>query len=137
MTYAAIANAEGESFAIYPLRNMDGDYAASVKYYAAVGADCKVPDVAYAFVRQFLLEESQWERNRLKPEPGQMQGLIMGHYPVRIQGSVETLWKNHQQQISALKDSDKRQDILDSLRLSLEQYPFQHHTITAGFPCYG
>lgn len=45
----------------FPLRSVDGDVVANVTTWAAVGIGCAHPDVAYDFLRQFLMEDSQWE----------------------------------------------------------------------------
>lgn len=105
--YAAVAAYENAEFVMTPLRSVGGDVVASVTYYAAVGSGCGNPELAYDFLRQFLLEESQREvnrpeRNHTKPLKGtagnssndlQYPGLIEKGWPVRDQNVVEALWK--------------------------------------------
>ena len=47
------------------MRALDGDLVANITYYGAVGAGCETPELAYSFLRMFLLEETQWEKNRV------------------------------------------------------------------------
>ena len=95
-----------------PLRSVGGDIIATVTYYAAVGSGCRNPELAYDFLRQFLLEESQREanrpeRNHTKPVKGvasntsndlQYPGLIGNGWPVRDKNVVEDLWKVRRKQ---------------------------------------
>ena len=63
-SYAAVAGYENAELSMTPLRSVGGDVVATVTYYAAVGSGCRNPELAYDFLRQFLLEESQREENR-------------------------------------------------------------------------
>lgn len=102
MCYAAIEKSLDREITMLPLRNSDGLITATVTYYAAVGASCDNPDLAYEFARLFLLQKSQWEVNR----PGddsfhnsyQTDGFVCSGWPVRVEGSVFPLWKNHRMQ---------------------------------------
>ena len=111
-SYAAVANYEDTEFIMEPLRSVGGDVVATVTYYAAVGSGCRNPELAYDFLRQFLLEESQREmnrpeRNHTKPVKGvasntsndlQYPGLIGNGWPVRDKNVVEDLWKVRRKQ---------------------------------------
>lgn len=104
--YAAVAEYEDTELIMTPLRSVGGDVVATVTYYAAVGSGCRNPELAYDFLRQFLLEESQRERNR--PERNhtkplkrlaantsndlQYPGLIENGWPVRDENAVQELW---------------------------------------------
>ncbi len=110
LVYAAIASAEDETLTMYPLRTVEGDCMATVKYYTAIGADCEYPELAYEFCRLFLLEDSQWEKSRLKPESEQYFSLIEDSWPVRSAGSTAPLWNNLKMQISDSLIRDKGSD---------------------------
>ncbi len=141
MGYAAVAKAESEKLSIYPLSTMEGDYIATVEYYAAVGADCDAPELAYEFIRLFLQEESQWEQNRLNPEEGAFWGLAERGWPVRTKGSVAPLWKNYQKTAVGNFEGDgqtpaRKQRIL-SLELTDADIPILEEKIDfARFPEY-
>lgn len=45
---------------ILPVRAIDGSLIADIVYWGAVGAGCSCPDLAYEFLRCFLLEDFQW-----------------------------------------------------------------------------
>ena len=99
---------------VAPLRTVDGgEVVATVSYYAAVGSGCRNPALAYDFLRQFLLEDSQWETNRpershTKPGKGaaantsndlQYPGLIESGWPVRDTVPFQKLWNIRRRQI--------------------------------------
>lgn len=99
---AAIAAAEKRSVAMIPMRALDGDLVANVTYYGAVGAGCETPELAYEFLRMFLLQETQWEENRvlIADEIEKFyygQALVFDHledgWPVRDVGSAEPMWE--------------------------------------------
>lgn len=90
----AIAKAEGKQLTIRALPTMAGNVLATVQFYGAVGAGCQTPDLAYEFLRQFLLEDAQWETGREDPETGLSNGgLIARGWPVVTEGSVAPLWE--------------------------------------------
>ncbi len=60
----SIAKHAGFDVEMYPLRAMDGSVAASVTYFGAVGCCCENPALAYEFLREFLMEEFQWDLYR-------------------------------------------------------------------------
>jgi len=89
--YNAIARREGTALSIYPVRSVEGDVIANVTYYGAIGADCKHPEEAYGFLRQFLTEDSQWERFR--PQQERKEGFMEAGWPVLVKGSAAPLWE--------------------------------------------
>lgn len=113
MDIAAIGKAQGISLKMMPLPCVDGHIAASVTYYGAVGVSSRHPELAYEFLRQFLLEPFQWETYRpradkdktgaqpLQPDP-QSDGLVEQSWPVRVIGSVSPLWDNRRYQVAEL-----------------------------------
>ena len=112
--YVPVSRYEDRPLTVTPMRTMEGDVVATVTYYAAVGSGCSDTDLAYDFLRQFLLEESQWEQNRpkrnhAKPLKGrgntandlQYPGLIENGWPVRHAGSLEQMWHIRRKQFYA------------------------------------
>ncbi len=141
LTYAAIAEVEGEKITMYPLCTMEGDCIATIKYYAAIGANCENPAIAYELIRQFLLEEYQWEQSRPKPETEQYEGLIENSWPVRTKGSVEALWNNRKMQasnnIKGDSETHTRQEEILNLKLTDSSLPILETEInSARFPVY-
>ena len=127
LDFAAIAEIENKKLEMIPLRSDKGDIIADVTYIAAVGAGCETPKLAYEFIRLFLLEESQWEINRLLPETEQHIGLVESGWPVRTEGSVSVLWENYRKQhTNKYADADgrrARQSMVVGLRLTDEDVP--------------
>ena len=105
--YAAIAKSNNWPLEMYPLRATDGSVIANVTYWGAVGAGSKHPDVAYDFLRLFLLKDVQWESIRMdgnklaNTEPWRLHlmdinvpwGLVTNGWPVRTGNSVEYIWR--------------------------------------------
>ena len=91
--FVAIAKSIEQEVAMIPLRAADGDLVANVTYYAAVGSSCDSPELAYEFLRLFLLEETQWENIRPQNEYRQAGTMHRG-WPVRSHGATYALWKN-------------------------------------------
>jgi len=58
---AAMAAVMDVDLKMLPITSQDGRVTAKVTYYGAVSANCQAPDLAYEFLRQFLLEQHQWE----------------------------------------------------------------------------
>ncbi len=118
LEYAPISQYEEGSYTILPLQSDANGSVATVTYYAAIGSGCRNPELVYQFLRQFLLEESQWEANRptkaniIVTTPGspprptdqdtskksQRPGLIGNGWPVRSQGSLAPLWEVRRKQ---------------------------------------
>lgn len=115
LEFTAIAKLEQKKIRMFPIRTVQGDIQATVSYYGAIGKDCSQPELAYEFLRRFLLEDAQWEQIR---GDNQFPGLLEGSFPVRTAGSVEPLWKNLQSQIAALSSSspDKTVQQVQQLR---------------------
>lgn len=130
-TYLTIAQSEGKELTMHPLRSCNGDVVASVTYYGAISSSCQNTDAAYAFLRQFLFEDSQWERNRKEPVEAQHGGLIENGWPVRSCGSVVELWSRlkmqdvHRnfQQIKNYEFSDESVPILAE-QIDFVRFPF-------------
>ena len=110
--YGPAAQHAGWDMAVKPVKGVGGQSVATVTYYGAIGAGCEDAELAYDFLRQFLLEESQWEYNRPtksyeKPMKGQAEpayklqyaGLIEEGWAVRDVNSLNALWKIRRKQI--------------------------------------
>lgn len=89
-----IANTKNVELEMYPIRAMDGSVIADVTYYGAISAGCQNPELAYEFLRAFLTEDFQWERN-LTDVRGAWKPAGYG-WPVRTEGSyaalTESIW---------------------------------------------
>lgn len=113
LEYGAVARYKGVKTIMTPMRAVGGDVVATVTYYAAVGSGSKDPALTYEFLRQFLLEESQWEENRperkhTEPIKGtasnssndlQYPGFIGNGWPVRSAGSLKDMWQVRRKQV--------------------------------------
>ena len=86
----AIGKMNGATLETYPLRSVDGKIVADVTFYGAITAGCRNPELAYAFLRAFLTEDFQWERN-LMGAGGKAWKLASYGWPVRTEGSVSAL----------------------------------------------
>ena len=123
---AAIAQTLGIDLAMIPLRGVSGDLVADVTYFGAVGSDCSHPEVAYEFLRLFLLPDAQWELSRPRSTMGFQSGLIASGWPVRAEGSVEYLWQTMEFQMGFYMGSDSqwqtRADALSRVELRSEDF---------------
>lgn len=112
LAYGPVAQHGDLDMVVRPVKAIGGDTVATVTYYGAVGSGCDDPALAYDFLRQFLLEESQWEKNRPtksheKPLKGsgdkandlQYPGLIEEGWAVRDVDSLQSLWIVRRKQI--------------------------------------
>ena len=100
MEAVAVSKAVGFDLTMIPVRNGRGELVANVTYYGAVGSGSEYPETAYAFLRMFLLGDSQWENNRERQDldknsfdGGSTAGYIAEGWPVRCLCEAENLWK--------------------------------------------
>ncbi len=98
---AIVTQALDMELIMFPLRSVDGSLVANVTYWGAVGAGCEYPEVAYDFLRLLLMEDTQWEFNRPSAPDGGFRGRVAAGWPVRVEGSVESLWDGYRERISA------------------------------------
>lgn len=89
METVTIARTKGIELDMYPIRATDGSIIADVTWYGAVSSGCKNKELAYEFLRAFLTEDFQWEKN-LEDIYGIWQPAAYG-WPVRAKGSVSAL----------------------------------------------
>lgn len=100
-----IAKAQGKELSMCPLRTSDGSVIASVTYWGAVGSSCDYPDVAYDFLRQFLLQDTQWEKSRSRGDANLSGSFFEEGLPVRSEGAVGSLVESIKKQIVLKKES--------------------------------
>jgi len=93
LEHAAIAKADGIELGMYPIKTSDGSLVADVTYFGAIDGYCEDPGLAYAFLREFLTEESQWEQNVYTTDSAFVR-LSYSGYPVRAAGSVSKLYSS-------------------------------------------
>lgn len=85
----AIAKAKSIELEMYPVRSLDGSIIADVTYYGAITAGCQNPELAYEFLRAFLTEDFQWEKNLV--DVGRIWRPAGYGWPVRTVGSFSAL----------------------------------------------
>lgn len=118
MDYAAISTMEGRQFSMVPVRATSGEIVATVTYYAAVDAQCRTPELAYSFIRQFLSEDAQWDRLRQENTEDSSYGMLEDSWPVRNAGAVPELWKNKKERLAVLEySSQERYQALEGFEL--------------------
>lgn len=99
-THTAISG-EKRELICSPWRNSDGAVTASVTYWGAIGSGAADPELCYAFLRQFLEEEFQWDEYRPRSRDNsqraqaevQCAGQVENSWPVRTSGSAAALWE--------------------------------------------
>lgn len=138
LAYGPVTQHEGQELIVRPMKAIGGDVVATVTYYGAVGSGCEDPALAYDFLRQFLLEESQWENNRPtknyeKPLKGQgntsndlqYAGLIEEGWAVRDKDSLQTIWYVRRKQVylkpQYLANQDAKQRMREVGLMELEE----------------
>lgn len=126
----------GYDLALYPLRAADGSLMADVTYFGAVDAGCPDPQLGYAFLRQFLSQESQWEEGRMITGRGKEEEHLMDvGWPVRDKGSAPVMWRILARQINMednMQGIDKpRRNKLAKAELTDEEFPIPDQEITA------
>ena len=89
-----VAGIQGEELEIYPKPDVHGELSATVEYYAAVGAGCEYPRLAYEFLRMFLSEEAQHETYMATDDYKRADAHAWSGWPVRTAGSVEPQLNN-------------------------------------------
>lgn len=113
---AAFSKILGIDLEMYPLTGADGKVIAEVSYFGAVDGNCKYPALAYDFLRRFLTEEAQWERNvTIDTEEMSADG-----YCVRTEGSAapyfDKVWSrvaNHLVSMTVYDDDGNAHKISD------------------------
>lgn len=88
-----VAKTTGREIAILPMTAYDGSVCAQVSHLGAIGANTDKPELAYEFLRAFLLRENQWENGL-----GDIRGyLTTSNWPVLVKDSWvhidEDIWQ--------------------------------------------
>ncbi len=91
----AIGKMKGAELEVHPVRSMDGSVVADITFYGAVSAGSRNPELAYDFLRSFLTEDYQWERNTV--QNGSDWSLATYGWPVRTKGSFTEVAKSAQE----------------------------------------
>ena len=105
VTIVRVSKTTGREIAIIPMTAYDGSMCASVSYLGAIGANTDKPELAYEFLRAFLLQENQWENGL-----GDINGyLTTQNWPVLVKDSWvqidEDIWKG---QMASCKAGNRR-----------------------------
>lgn len=88
-----VAKTTGREIAILPMTAYDGSVCAQVSHLGAIGANTDKPELAYEFLRAFMLRENQWENGL-----GDIGGyLTTQNWPVLVKDSWvqmdEDIWQ--------------------------------------------
>lgn len=121
IAFLAAGKNAGLTLSMHPQRTTTGDTVAYVTYYGAVGSSCQEPELAYDFLRQFLMDDVQWEQNRDLLDGEWPLSPMEDGWPVRTEGSVAALWANVSDRISNGKLSGIQ---LTDDDLPILQFPF-------------
>lgn len=106
----AIAKVQGIDLEMFPLTANDGSLIADVTFFGAIGGGCKKTDVAYDFLRQFLLAQTQWEENRPQRADTSRLGderLIEAGWPVRAARATAKLYDSVWDQVNGVRFANK------------------------------
>ena len=122
------AAADRTDYLAYPLRSSDGSVVAEVTYWGAIDANCENVELAYAFLRQFLSREVQWETTRSELDIDQSGSLYTEGYPVRVEGSVAHISKSligmvSKRDLSYAEGANERFLALKAVELTDEDFP--------------
>lgn len=122
------AAADRTDYLAYPLRSSDGSVVAEVTYWGAIDANCENVELAYAFLRQFLSREVQWETTRSELDINQSGSLYAEGYPVRVEGSVAYISKSlismaSKRDLSYAEGANERLLALKAVELTDEDFP--------------
>lgn len=109
-----MSKVSGTELVALPLCASDGTRAANVTWWAAVGAGCDDPELAYEFVRELLTEESQWSE------------LGFVGFPVLTEGAWEVMdaemLKDMRIGTGAAEGAKKRRQLLRETAVEPEDY---------------
>ena len=124
-----VGTAAGKAdYLAYPLRSSDGSVVAEITYWGAIDANCENVELAYAFLRQFLSREVQWETTRSELDIDQSGSLYAEGYPVRVEGSVAHISKSlismaSKRDLSYAEGANERLLALKAVELTDEDFP--------------
>lgn len=82
---------------IVPLTGPSGEVVAEVSLFGAIDVNCKNPELAYQYLREFLTENGQWMRELGTRETGDLfwtrYSTLSYGYPVRTEDSVGPVFR--------------------------------------------
>ena len=87
-----LSQAKNLEVEILPLAATDGSVIADVTFFGAIGANCENPELAYELLRPLLMEDAQWQNNRVRnitPLTYMSEG-----WPVRARGAGYQTYRN-------------------------------------------
>ena len=124
-----VAKTTGREIAILPMTAYDGSVCAQISHLGAIGANTDKPELAYEFLRAFLLQENQWE-NGLGDRGGY---LTTQNWPVLVKDSWvqidEDIWKG---QMASCKAGNRRAAVA-ATTVSAEDYAILNTEISKAY----
>ncbi len=137
-----VSKAAGVSYAMLPVRDVDGGVTATIAWWGALGSSCTDPEIGYEYLRLFLTEEYQWEMKR--PPKTALSGMVGNSWPVRDKGAVEHLYSRYQSDPTPYSDEENRNynpdiavraETVASIQVTDSDFPFLDFQIdNAYFP---
>lgn len=84
------SNAEDVNLEMFPIRGLDGSLVADVTYYGAISTGCENKELAYEFLRMFLMEDFQWGQEYIANTHDLFDdaGISIG-WPVRAENALQ------------------------------------------------
>ncbi len=116
MENAVISNIKKIELDMYPIRSTNGTVVADVTFYGAISSGCRNPDLAYEFLRAFLTEDFQWERN-ISNNRGPWKLAAPG-WPVRTKNSKdaleESIWRISEIHFNFYRHKISKESLIDA-----------------------
>ena len=87
-----VSQAKNLELEMLPMAATDGSVIADVTVFGAIGANCEDPELAYELLRPLLMEDAQWQNNRVRnitPLTYMSEG-----WPVRARGAGYQTYRN-------------------------------------------
>jgi hypothetical protein len=87
-----VSQAKNLELEMLPMAATDGSVIADVTVFGAIGANCENPELAYELLRPLLMEDAQWQNNRVRnitPLTYMSEG-----WPVRARGAGYQTYRN-------------------------------------------
>lgn len=122
-----IARATDTELAVLPVRATDGSLVASITAYGAVSTSCDDPGLAYEFLRNMLLEESQWAKDKAIGWPVLTEG-YEAVVDEDLMGSIAVSFANLDEE-DLVEGYEKRQEAMEAVILTKNDYPVLNEEI--------
>lgn len=111
---AATAKALGFDLKMFPVTGAEGKLTAEIDWLGAVIANCPYPEVAYEFLRMFLLPEAMTNWPIWDGQPIRTYGYVSAVYRNYYEDAMRNISKTDAKNV--LADADERQERLDALK---------------------